>query len=1347
MKRLFILPVILLSLAVSLFAGEWITLNETEEPFSAEVLSTDVNHTVISYKVNGYGIDKVVINGKDYTSFLKIRREAMTEEKGYPNLPKINRSIIIPDDGMMDYEVIASNYIEIKDIDIAPSKGHLLRTVDPATVPYTFGEVYRKDAFYPANLVELQEPYIVRDYRGILVEVNAFQYNPVSKILRIYTDITVEVKKVSNGGANVLVRHEPLTALQPDFKKIYSRHFLNFDNTDYPTLFETGSMLIICYDNFMDLLEPLEEWKNQKGLPTTLVSLTTAGGPNATAIKNYIRNLYQTTDLCYVLLVGDGPQIPIPTGGSDPVYSLMTGDNYPDLFIGRFSAETRAQTETQVLRTVEYEKLPQANAVWYHKGFGVASNEGAGIGHNGESDFVHITLIANKLLRYTYTQVDSAYQPWGNATMISSFLNEGRSIGNYCGHGSTTSWASVTYNNGHVNALVNDNKLPFLISVACNNGTFTSTTCFAEAWQRATNDVTGEPTGAIAGYMSYISQSWAPPMDAQDEAVDLMIADSMRTFGGICFNGSMLMEDLNGTTGVNEFKNWTIFGDPSLYLRNNTPANVTVTHNPVLFLGTTTFTVNVMGAGGAVAGATVCGMNSQIYAVATTNTAGIATLTFNPPPTTPGTMTLTVTGWNLMPYQVSIDVVPATGPYVVYDSSYVQDDLVGNNNGQLDYAETIQLGMILENVGVLVANNVTGVIASTDTMVTITTNSANFGNITPSSTSNVGRAYQLSVNPDIEDGHIFSFTMTADSGLGGTPWVSYFTLIGHAPKVEFSALDIQDSIGGNNNGGLDPGETADLLVTLINNGSSDVSAVNAQLVCTDPYISITAGNFTYGAMNAGVSVQGTFTVMVSPTCPQEHSVEFTMNITGGLGYDNTTGFSTVVGNILYMATGPDNYGYSAYDIHDAPFAPTYQWVEISADSGGLGTRINFTADDQILQFALPFEFQYYGADYDSISISSNGYVCMGYVTTDDYSNSAIPNSDGPPAMIAPYWEDLSPQRANSGGVWYYYDTANHRYIVEYNHIEQYSPTGSFETFQLILLDPVYYVTLSGDGKILMQYKDMSTTSQGEGTIGIENPAETTGIQYLFDGNYDVHAWPMGDQTAILYTTLLVLPNISIEMDPVTTPINIPATGGSFQFTVSILNNEANAQTFDAWINTTLPSGSIIPILTRPDITLASGGTLLRNMSQTVPGSAPAGNYTYSGFVGFAGGLAYDSDSFPFTKLGADGGAGGGEWSLTGWDEEIIGAVALIPDRYYLNQSYPNPFNPETSISFGLPYTGKVSLRVYNTLGKEIVTLVEGNLEAGAYEFKWNAENVASGIYFYRLEAQGFSEVRKMMLIR
>ena len=90
-------------------------------------------------------------------------------------------------------------------------------------------------------------------------------------------------------------------------------------------------------------------------------------------------------------------------------------------------------------------------------------------------------------------------------------------------------------------------------------------------------------------------------------------------------------------------------------------------------------------------------------------------------------------------------------------------------------------------------------------------------------------------------------------------------------------------------------------------------------------------------------------------------------------------------------------------------------------------------------------------------------------------------------------------------------------------------------------------------------------------------------------------------------------------------------------------------------------------------------------------------------------------------------------------------VNNLPIGFDLKQNYPNPFNPATNISFELVDVSQVSLKIYDASGRHITTIVDQQLSSGSHEFQWNAENMASGVYFYTLEAGEFSETRKMIL--
>jgi hypothetical protein len=92
-------------------------------------------------------------------------------------------------------------------------------------------------------------------------------------------------------------------------------------------------------------------------------------------------------------------------------------------------------------------------------------------------------------------------------------------------------------------------------------------------------------------------------------------------------------------------------------------------------------------------------------------------------------------------------------------------------------------------------------------------------------------------------------------------------------------------------------------------------------------------------------------------------------------------------------------------------------------------------------------------------------------------------------------------------------------------------------------------------------------------------------------------------------------------------------------------------------------------------------------------------------------------------------------------------VILIPTIFVLAQNYPNPFNPGTTIKYQLPASSKVTLKVYDVLGNEVIALLNEEKEAGTYEFIFNASNYSSGVYLYRLEAGSFVETKKMVLMK
>lgn len=106
--------------------------------------------------------------------------------------------------------------------------------------------------------------------------------------------------------------------------------------------------------------------------------------------------------------------------------------------------------------------------------------------------------------------------------------------------------------------------------------------------------------------------------------------------------------------------------------------------------------------------------------------------------------------------------------------------------------------------------------------------------------------------------------------------------------------------------------------------------------------------------------------------------------------------------------------------------------------------------------------------------------------------------------------------------------------------------------------------------------------------------------------------------------------------------------------------------------------------------------------------------------------------------------------MSGTINAIISSISQINEiasGYKLSQNFPNPFNPETKINFSIPSSGFVDLKVYNVSGQNVATIVNQRLSSGTYNVNWNASDVTSGVFFYTLKTENFTETKKMMLIR
>lgn len=398
-----------------------------------EILRQDSASILLEIQVSAFGSEAINIMGKEY-QIISLPNEGNSTSKGLPSLPYISRSFQIPATKMLKATVLSYETQNFS-IAVAPSKGIVFRDQDPLQIPYTFDPFYLSQNSFPETAVELSEPFIIRDLRGITLYYNPFKYSPAKQELEMKSSAVILLEFYDSGEPVNALSSEPI-AINREFDPIYQNLFINYNPERYTQVNEVGRLLVISHANFMNGIQSYVNWKRQKGIVTELVQMSTIGS-TATQLKNYVQNYYnQNPGLVFVQLVGDSQHIPYAThtwqsstGAADPDLSLVAGnDNYPDIFVGRFSCETETDLLTQINRSIAYERDMAAGSTWIQRAMGIASNEGGGgQGDMNESDEQHMNIIRNNLLNYGYLSVDQIHESAGaTATQISSNINSGR---------------------------------------------------------------------------------------------------------------------------------------------------------------------------------------------------------------------------------------------------------------------------------------------------------------------------------------------------------------------------------------------------------------------------------------------------------------------------------------------------------------------------------------------------------------------------------------------------------------------------------------------------------------------------------------------------------------------------------------------------------------------------------------------------------------------------------------------------------------------------------------------------------------------------------------------------------
>lgn len=1000
------------------------------------------------------------------------------------------------------------------------------------------------------ELVILSPPAVFHDLR--LVTLN---FRPIMRddagVLRTVRRVEVEV--VTEGGGGLNAKAEPFS-FSSAFYPLYRMFVANLDEL-YPeaALNPPGRYLVLGSTTRLTQLQAstqFQSWldlKRRKGYYVQILSLE---NPTPTIIGQQIQQAYNNVtlpDLEYVLLIGDHPDLPSKpeTNPERPGDEQRVGDNYyfclagsdllPDVIAGRVSGQSSSEYVAYFAKAYGYETDPyRENLEWFRSGTFVAGNNADG------GNIFPVTPVWNVFWSREYLMRDGCIAnadthfwhgptdppPGRYSDNIRADIDSGVCIVIYRGWANQLGWIVPEFDNGDIEQLVNGRRLPAVYSIVCGTGNFahTSGPCMGEKFTTGVGTPT-QPKGAI----SFFGASDLHTNTRHNNAilagiVEAQLRQGIRGAGALGLAGKLEgwrqfpLEQQNGWAWYYVLHVFNLLGDPELQTYLCVPEELTVSHPSELTPGETLVHVNVQAGGQPVAGAVV-GMKqlgSTTGAAVRTNSLGDAWVPVSF--TSTGTAQLTV--WKSRYFTKLADINIRNDEF---DPKITGINWTAGADNLPNPGETVDFTLNIQNLGQHTTTpSVT--VTSLDERVTVVTGTGTVNTINPGETG-TSTSFTITLSGEIFDGERPRLNVQIQDAWD--PVNRQMEIPVAAPDPLVISLRVDDG----NNGILEAGETAPIWVTVQNVGGQAGSGMTATVNSWDNSIDFPAANLEWNLIPIGgsdesiVAFQAHLANGVAPGRQIQLHFDFEQNgsVIARKRFTLTAGVVTVT-----APTGPDAYGYYAYEDIDAGFSatPTYSWVELDPAHGGSGAP-HEVRDDTHFAMALPQPFTYYGQSFDSVWICSNGWFSFERATIPEFRNWELPSPIGAPSLVAPFWDDLAADRFTPNDdtlhyVWtQFFDGTPDRFVIQWRTFIRWgmadNPNNRFATFEAIL---EYNDT--GDGDIIFQYDQIQNFDlNGEGnfaTVGMEDSYHQRGLTLTFAKFYPVTVDTLRAGRAIRITT-------------------------------------------------------------------------------------------------------------------------------------------------------------------------------------------------------------------------------------
>ena len=881
--------------------------------------------------------------------------------------------------------------------------------------PEPDASIYGTDAEYPeSNLSDFGTGYLCGHSIGSL-NICPVEYNPVQNTIRYIKSITLVIE------TETVERSDELAAKLRGGEQVQSRIERIVDNPEVLNEYQYNTQRLLDYDlllitasEFVDEFQEYIDYKNSTGYSVAVETTSDIyagfpGSDDAEKVRNCIIDYYLTFGIDYVILGGDAGNpneaaiVPHrgfavsdePSLPSDMYFSNLDGnwnndgdgnwgeygeiDEYAELAIGRMCIDSVSEVATMVNKHILYQNSPVeediVKAVMVGEELNSSPQTNGGtykdqIVDGGYYDGYSTTGFSANINTNTFYDRDGG---WSKYDLFDEFSDEGINLLNHLGHSSPT-YNMKMDNSDLTSANFTNNGITrgFVIgySQGCYNGSFDNwhyngyyltEDCFAEK-------ITG---GIPGGYVSCIANSrygWYMPggTNSSSQYYDRMFFDGI--FGeGITKIGevnqyshednvSYMLTDSNMRWACYETN---LFGDPSLDIWTDIPDDIEASVPVSVSIGVSQISIqtNVNNARVAIL------QDGELLGRGLTGFNGMLNLNLEEPISSPSPLDISIIAHNYNRYE-GVIIVVSDQPYVVYQG-YTLNDSAGNNNGLPDYDEEISLDLQLYNVGNQNALNTELNISTEDEYITMLDADETIGEINAESVIELIDAVSFMISDDVPDQHVVDFTVTV-TGDDREEWVSYFQMAINAPSLIYGGINIDDSISGDNDGILDPGESAIVTLQILNNGQSDSPYASLQLSCNNFEIEILVQTVDLGVIAANDQAEGIFEINVGTDIEIGTPVEFALVCSA----DNYTFLEEFVESVGLIFEDFESGDFNSYDW---TFGGNSDWeIDGMAYEGDYSAKSGDTGNSQSSRILLDLNVLFSGEISFYYKVSSEG---------------------------------------------------------------------------------------------------------------------------------------------------------------------------------------------------------------------------------------------------------------------------------------------------------------------------------------------------------------------------------------